>query len=85
MNWSADQQVLLGAMGYVLYRQAAPGAEPVAESVALPEGRLLQALRRAARRDDLSGLDLPPYEKLRADAGAKRAAWARVRAARRSR
>lgn len=89
MSWSADQQVLLGAMGYVLYRQGAPGGEPMAapagDTEALPEGRLLQALRRAARRDDLSGLGLPPYQKLRTDAAAKRAAWARVRAARRSR
>lgn len=89
MTWSADQQTLLGAMGYVLYRQARPGAEPATaaagEGEVLPEGRLLQALRRAARRDDLSGLGLPPYERLRADAGAKRALWARLRAARRSR
>lgn len=89
MTWSADQQTLLGAMGYVLYRQARPGAEPAAagggEGEVLPEGRLLQALRRAARREDLSGLGLPPYERLRADAGAKRALWARLRAARRSR
>lgn len=85
MNWSPDQQVLLGAMGYVLYRQGAPGAEPAAEGASLPEGRLLQALRRAARSEDLSGLGLPPYEKLRADAGAKRALWARLRAARRPR
>ncbi|KFL35715.1 hypothetical protein [Arenimonas donghaensis] len=89
MSWSADQQTLLGAMGYVLYRQAGPGAEPVATQAGadtpLPEGRLLQALRRAARREDLSGLGVPPYERLRADAGAKRALWARLRAARRLR
>ena len=90
MNWSADQQVLLGAMGYVLYRHgaaaadAAPDAAPEA-GADLPEGRLLQALRRAARRDDLAGLALPPFEKLRTDASAKRALWARLRAARRSR
>lgn len=88
MTWSADQQTLLGAMGYVLYRQATPGAEPVAapagEAVVMPEGPLLQALRRAARREDLSVLGLPPYERLRSDAGAKRALWARLRAARRS-
>lgn len=85
MSWSADQQVLLGAMGYVLYRHgaAAPGAAEAGP--ALPEGRLLQALRRAARRDDLDGLALPPFETLRADASAKRALWARLRAARRSR
>jgi hypothetical protein len=92
MNWSADQQVLLGAMGYVLYRQGALAGEVAAAEAGvaqdgqpLPEGRLLQALRRAARRDDLAGLALPPYEKLRADASSKRALWARLRAARRSR
>lgn len=87
MNWSADQQVLLGAMGYVLYRHGAPQetrAMP-ADAAQLPEGPLLQALRRAARSDDLAGLVLPPYEKLRADASAKRALWVRLRAARRSR
>jgi hypothetical protein len=88
MNWSADQQVLLGAMGYVLYRHGAPmeaSDAPAAAGAPLPEGRLLQAVRRAARADDLAGLALPPYETLRADASAKRALWARLRAARRSR
>ncbi|GAB2662360.1 hypothetical protein [Arenimonas aestuarii] len=85
MNWSADQQVLLGAMGYVLYRHGAAAPEVPEAGAVLPEGRLLQALRRAARRDDLDGLALPPFEKLRADASAKRALWARLRAARRSR
>ena len=91
MNWSADQQAMLGAMGYVLYRHGAPQdapampAMPADAGARLPEGRLLQALRRAARSDDLDGLALPPYEKLRADASAKRALWIRLRAARRSR
>ncbi|MAL04109.1 MAG: hypothetical protein CL625_07570 [Arenimonas sp.] len=88
MNWSVDQQVLLGAMGYVLYRHGAPqeaAAMPADAAAQLPEGPLLQALRRAARSDDLGGLALPPYEKLRADASAKRALWVRLRAARRSR
>ena len=80
MSWSADQQVLLGAMGYVLYRHGA-AADAAPEAAAdLPEGRLLQA-----RRDDLDGLALPPFEKLRTDASAKRALWARLRAARRPR
>ncbi len=88
MNWSADQQVLLGAMGYVLYRHGEPAPVPAAqapEGQALPEGPLLQAIRRAARSDDVCGLALPPYEKLRANASVKRAFWARLRAARRSR
>ncbi|WP_374601243.1 hypothetical protein [Arenimonas sp.] len=84
MSWSAGQQVLLGAMGYVLYRRAGTGAAPVPEGASLPEGPLLQAIRRAARRDDVSGLALPPYETLRAEASAKRALWARLRALRRS-
>ena len=83
MSWSADQQVLLDAMGYVLYRQAGTGSAPAQAGASLPEGPLLQAIRRAARRDDLSGLALPSYETLRTDASAKRALWARLRASRR--
>mgnify|MGYP006144543253 CR=1 FL=1 len=85
MSWSPDQQVLLGAMGYVLYRHGAAAAGAQDAGPARPDGRLLQALRRAARRDDLDGLALPPFETLRTDASAKRALWARLRAARRSR
>ena len=47
--------------------------------------RLEGRLRRAARRDDLAGLPLPPWEQLRADAAAKRALWVRLRALRRTR
>ena len=39
MNWSADQQVLLGAMGYVLYRQApAPVPPPADAAPSAPTG-----------------------------------------------
>ncbi|WP_295364626.1 hypothetical protein [Arenimonas sp.] len=79
MSWSPGQRQLLEAMGYTLYRPA--GQEPPAPP---PEGPLLRALRRAARRDDLAGLPLPAWEQLRADGAAKRALWHRLRAFRRT-
>lgn len=88
MSWNPAQRAMLSAMGYTLYRPAgAPVAESpaVAATGALPEGPLLKALRRAARRDDLAGLPLPPWDQLRADAAAKRALWTRLRALRRAR
>lgn len=78
MSWSPGQRQLLEAMGYTLYRPA--GQEPPPP----PEGPLLRALRRAARRDDLAGLPLPAWEQLRADGAAKRALWRRLRAFRRT-
>lgn len=90
MSWNPWQQAVLGAMGYQPLRRAgAPspaGMDVAAEAGAgspPPEGRLLQALRRAARRDNLSGLPLPPWERLRAEAAAKRALWRELRALRR--
>ena len=79
MSWSPGQRQLLEAMGYTLYRPAgdAPASPP-------PDGPLLRALLRAARREDLSGLALPAWEQLRADAAAKRALWRRLRAFRRT-
>lgn len=77
MSFDARQREWLGAMGYTLYRPA--GAEPPPPP---PEGPLLQALRRAARREDLAGLPLPPWEQLRAGAAAKRELWRRLRALR---
>lgn len=85
MSWNPAQRAMLSAMGYTLYRPAGAPAEAVAAAGPLPEGPLLKALRRAARRDDLAGLPLPPWEQLRADAAAKRALWARLRALRRTR
>ena len=79
MSFDPRQRQWLEAMGYTLYRPA--GAEPPAPP---PDGPLLRALRRAARREDLSGLALPAWEQLRADAAAKRALWRRLRAFRRS-
>lgn len=86
MSWSPDQQRLLAAMGYPLYRPLAAAPAPLAtaaESLALApsppsapaEDRLLQSLRRAAGRRDLSGIVLPPLATLRADPAAKRALW----------
>lgn len=87
MSWSPQQQHLLAAMGYVLYRQAgAPQAamavrEPLAADPA--HARLLQALVRAAGGRDPGSLPLPPLEQLRASASAKRALWPALRALRR--
>jgi hypothetical protein len=95
MSWSPQQQAMLSAMGYTLYREA--GALPVASAAPanVPEAplaargnagageRLMQALRRAAGGRDLSGLALPPLETLRSDAMAKRRLWPVLRALRR--
>jgi len=93
MNWSPQQQAMLSAMGYTLYRQA--GAQPPlasetevvavreAQARARPSDRLMQALVRAAGGRDPTGLPLPPLEQLRSDAAAKRALWPRLRALRR--
>ena len=97
MSWNPQQQAMLSAMGYTLYRQAgaAPAALPAA--VAEPAGgppapapkpaaqgdRLLQALARAAGGRDLAALALPPMEQLRASGAAKRALWPALRALRR--
>lgn len=86
MSWRPDQQAMLSAMGYVLYRQA-PVAVPPPAVVARPAGfpdRLWDALVKAAGGRDPSPL-LPPAERLRADARAKRALWPALRALRRSR
>ncbi len=89
MSWSPQQQAMLSAMGYVLYRQAgaAPLVASVAESVTpalvSAPSRLLQALVRAAGGRDASTLPLPPLEQLRASAAAKRALWPVLRALRR--
>jgi hypothetical protein len=95
MSWNPQQQAMLAAMGYTLYRGAgAPPAAPAEmprNAVGSPsgagsagqEGRLLQALRRAAGGRDLSGLALPPLETLRSDAAAKRRIWPVLRALRR--
>jgi hypothetical protein len=84
MSWSPQQQAMLTAMGYTLYRQV--DALPIlADSPAgAPADRLLQALQRAAGGRDLAGFALPPLPELRANAAAKRALWPRLRALRRS-
>lgn len=93
MSWSPQQQAMLSAMGYTLYRQA--GAAPVSAGVAEPvraqaspaasADRLLQALARAAGGHDLAALALPPIEQLRTSGAAKRALWPTLRALRRKR
>lgn len=90
MSWNPWQQAVLGAMGYQPMRRAGAPVPAGGDAAAAagdpglpPEGRLLQALRRAARRDDLSGLPLPPWDRLRAEAAAKRALWRELRALRR--
>lgn len=91
MSWSPQQQAMLSAMGYTLYRQAGAVPDVPAPSVAVsapapprtPTDRLLQALARAAGGHDLAGLALPPMDQLRASGAAKRALWPTLRALRR--
>jgi hypothetical protein len=94
MNWSPQQQAMLSAMGYALYRQAGAdtaGAEVAGPDATLPAGssppgrpeRLMAALVRAAGGRDPASLPLPPLDQLRGDAAAKRALWPRLRAIRR--
>jgi hypothetical protein len=98
MSWNPQQQAMLSAMGYTLYRQAgapvpmaAAGANTAFEaarppaSPGAPADRLLQALARAAGGHDLAALALPPIEQLRASGAAKRALWPSLRALRRKR
>jgi len=90
MSWNPQQQAMLSAMGYTLYRQAgaapAAGETPqAAVSGRASSDRLLQALVRAAGGRDLAALALPPLEQLRASGAAKRALWPRLRALRRNR
>ena len=92
MSWNLQQQTFLAAMGYSVYHRA--GAPAAAAAVRVDEAtpaprepgaadRLHQALVRAAGGRDLSGLALPPLDRLRGDAAAKRALWPRLRALRR--
>lgn len=97
MNWSPEQQRLLGAMGYELMVRAAPaaaGGESQARATAprtalqaAPATEGLAALRRAVRlaagERDLEGL-VPDYDRLRREPALKRALWPRLRALRRS-
>jgi hypothetical protein len=99
MSWNPQQQAMLSAMGYTLYRQAGAPVPPNAAAssshrLAEPEpafasagsgDRLLQALARAAGGHDLAALALPPIEQLRASGAAKRALWPTLRALRRKR
>ncbi len=95
MSWNPQQQAMLAAMGYTLYRQAGAAAEaplprasdtaPSHPSPRASSDRLLQALARAAGGHDLAALALPPIDQLRASGAAKRALWPTLRALRRKR
>lgn len=89
MSWSPQQQAMLSAMGYTLYRPAA-AEKAAAGDAALSSApqdagfdRLRQALVRAAGGGDLAWIDLPAMERLRNSATAKRALWPQLRALRR--
>lgn len=95
MSWRPDQQAMLSAMGYVLYRQASapvavaassPPSRAAGQSAPVrPDGmpeRLWNALVRAAGGRDPSPL-LPPVTVLRSGGEAKRALWPALRALRR--
>lgn len=97
MSWNPQQQAMLAAMGYTLYRPAAAAdalaadvpakvaeaARGHAQAHAGTDGKLMQALQRAAGGRELSGLALPPLESLRSDPAAKRRIWPALRALRR--
>lgn len=96
MSWSPQQQAMLSAMGYTLYRPVGlPGASAAtAQDVAAAyageiahdrSDRLWQALARAAGGRDPAALAIPPLDQLRASAAAKRALWPALRALRRQR
>ena len=92
MSWNPQQQAMLSAMGYTLYRQAGqapPASEREVAPSPAPAGtssdRLMKALSRAAGGHDLAALALPPLDQLRHGAAAKRALWPALRALRRKR
>ena len=88
--WSAEQQRLLQAMGYVLYTQTSasptiPVPQVVANAVEASTtefSRLLRSLQLAAMGRDVSPL-IADVAALRGDARAKRALWPKLRALRR--
>ncbi|GAB2497373.1 hypothetical protein [Arenimonas alkanexedens] len=81
MSWSRDQQAMLSAMGYALYRQPPRPLRVLTPPPGFPV-RLWNALVLAAGGEDPSAL-LPPLEQLRAGGAAKRALWPALRALRR--
>lgn len=79
--WTAEQERALAALGYTLYALAP--VLPMSEGQATApsgstDGRLWQALLRAAGAADLSGLAID-LEALRRDPSRKRALWPRLR------
>lgn len=90
MSWTVQQQAMLEAMGYTLWRPAGAPPDvpaprdvaPAPRAAARDDDPLLRALHRAAGGRDPSAV-LPPLDRLRGDAAAKRALWPRLRALRR--
>lgn len=81
MNWSPEQQRLLGAMGYQLLVRVEPPTAPAASSRSFPA--LRAALTRAAGGADIAAL-IADLDSLRREPLAKRALWPRLRVLRRS-
>ena len=82
MSWSAEQQRLLGEMGYQLMVRVIPGDRAgAATDEAYPHLRM--ALRRAAGDQEIAGL-IADFERLRREPALKRALWPTLRALRRS-
>jgi hypothetical protein len=89
--WSAEQRRCLEALGFTLYRSV---SEATADAIATPSiDPLLRALLRSADRDParidaqawMREMQIQSLDALRADPGAKRALWPRLRVARRER
>ena len=93
MNWSAEQQRLLGELGHdlmvhgtqwpVVAGAARVGAAPTVSVSSRAHDKLVEALRRAAGGKDVTGL-VQDIETLRNQPALKRALWPRLRALRRS-
>ena len=89
MNWSAEQQRLLQALGHDLmvhgtqWPAVGVGAAVGAPTPAHSMGKLAEAVRRAAGGSDISAL-IDDMERLRNEPALKRALWPRLRALRRS-
>jgi hypothetical protein len=97
MSWTAEQQRLLGALGYTLYRRGAPVVAPAApaSASAMPSesaaaraasgtvDTLFAALQRAAAGRDITALAVD-IDALRRNPTRKRALWPALRALRRA-
>ena len=87
MNWNAEQQRLLQALGHELMVHrvggALVGAAPTKAAPAVVGNKLVEAIRRAAGGHDVSAL-IDDIGRLRNEPALKRALWPRLRALRRS-